>query len=71
MAVDFDRLFIDLSKMQGGDIREELRKYGREGTGQKYRQMQSRMMESIQRQRESGISSLLTSKNRGIGGYSQ
>ena len=57
--------------MQGGDIREELRKYGREGTGQKYRQMQSRMMESIQRQRESGISSLLTSKNRGIGGYSQ
>ena len=71
MAVDFDRLFIDLSKMQGGDIREVLRKYGREGTGQKYRQMQSRMMESIQRQRESGISSLLTSKNRGIGGYSQ
>ena len=62
---------LDLAKMQGGDIREELRKYGREGTGQKYRQMQSMMMESIQRQRESGISSLLTSKNRGIGGYSQ
>lgn len=62
--------FLDhLAKMQGGDIRTELKKYGREGTGQKYNQMQSMMMQSIQRQRESGLSSLLTSKSRGIDGY--
>lgn len=49
-------------------MRAELKKYGREGTGQKYKQMQSMMLESIQRQRESGISSLLSSKSKGYGG---
>lgn len=46
-----DPLPVDLGQAHGSDVRDELRKYGREGTGKKYMELQSARRDFILKQR--------------------
>ena len=42
---------IDLAQAQGADVREEIKRYGREGTGKKYMDLQNARRDMIMKQR--------------------
>lgn len=42
---------VDLGQAHGSDVRDEIRKYGREGTGKKYMELQSARRDFILKQR--------------------
>lgn len=44
-------LNIDLGQLHGSDARQEIKKYGREGTGKKYMELQNARREMILKQR--------------------
>lgn len=44
-------ILIDLGQAHGSDVRQELKRYGKEGTGKKYMELQNARREMIMRQR--------------------
>ncbi len=47
-----------------GDVREELAKYGRKGTAQKFNSVQSQRRDIIMKQRDSGLLGKMTRMNQ-------
>jgi hypothetical protein len=45
------KFFADLGQSHGVDVRQELKRYGREGTGKKYMELQNARRELILKQR--------------------
>lgn len=49
----------NLGQAHGSDARQEIKKYGREGTGKKYMELQSARRDFIMNQRQKGLGGMM------------
>lgn len=49
----------NLGQAHGSDARQEIKKYGREGTGKKYMELQSARRDFIMKQRQQGLGGMM------------